>query len=67
MFDVSRAAEFCPHCGRYIEWILRREVMVPRQSVVDLPFRWMPCGHYVDPADEPLPRPPRQTWTAESS
>jgi hypothetical protein len=64
--DASQTAEYCPRCGRGIEWVLRREVMMPRQGVVDQPFRWMPCGHYVDPADEPLLQP-RETWTAEST
>src|SRR5258706_16260501 len=26
--DGSRTAEYCPYCGRGIEWVLRREVMV---------------------------------------
>ena len=62
--DGSQTAEYCPRCGAGIEWLQRREVMVPREGVVDQPWRWMPCGCFVNPADEPLPRP-RQTWTAE--
>lgn len=63
--DASRMPGYCPNCGRGIEWVLRRDVMVPRQGVVQVPFRWMPCGHFVDPADEPLPGR-REAWTAES-
>jgi hypothetical protein len=68
MFDFSDArppAEYCPHCGRGIEWVLRREAMVPRHGVVDQPFRFMPCGCFVNPDDQVPPRP-RETWSAES-
>lgn len=54
--DTGWTAGYCQHCGRLIEWVLRRDVMMPREGVVKVPFRFMPCGCFVDPADAPPPR-----------
>ena len=35
--------------GRYVEWVARRTVATMNRGQVREPYKYMPCGHYVDP------------------
>ncbi len=37
--------------GRYVEWVARRTVATMNRGQVREPYKYMPCGHYVDPGN----------------
>jgi hypothetical protein len=35
--------------GRYVDWVARRTVATANRGQVREPYKYMPCGHHVDP------------------
>jgi hypothetical protein len=61
--ELGRVPDNCPTCGKYVQSVARKNVLHPKRGIVREPYKYLPCGHYISPDEEPGPK----EWTSTSA